>query len=462
MIIKVYLLLKIVFIVIFGHINILAQNNITVFSGNNFSTIKYNQNNINDSISFSFHRGINIGIEYRLPKIIAGFGYFQKGSGLSRATNLNIGGINYNIDISGYEVYNYLSAHLFYPYKLNQNIELFGGIQIAKAINGESLAKIKFTNFNSSRSDITELDPEDFNIGQGIKFGMNYMLNPKFGFRASYYSAINDVRSNLDDSLNYKNNSIQVSLLMNFKNITNKFEKKLLDSTKSIRSKLIMPKKSIFVQFDSKVDYSANIKSSLSVNYGIRDNVTVGIRNNEHLNTLDVYVSTNYFNKFIRKINHPINIIYHSAMSNKRDKSVIIDEKDNFNFLHKTIFEYKIRSSTILNISPIYIHKNIAKTKLEPKGFPWDLWFLEAGFNHMRNQKIHIYGSAYRLIKDEELANSTTFCLLGVKYNLKLIELDFSISNISSTVETALADEIEAKKSEENIRFGFQINKTFN
>ncbi len=149
-------------------------------------------------------------------------------------------------------------------------------------------------------------------------------------------------------------------------------------------------------------------------------------------------------------------------MSNKRNKSVIIDEVDNFNFLHKTIFEYKIRSSTILNISPIYIHKNIAKTKLEPKGFPWDMWFLEAGYNHMLNQKFHIYGSAYRLMKDTELAKSTSFYSLGVRYNLKLIELDFSLSNISNTYETALADEIDSKKSKENIIFSFQINKTFN
>tara|TARA_B100001564_G_C20635861_1_gene669677 strand:- start:387 stop:1724 length:1338 start_codon:yes stop_codon:yes gene_type:complete len=444
------------------HITTLAQKNITVFSGYNFSTIKYNQDNINENVNFNSHRGLNIGIEYRFPKIIAGFGYFQRGSGLSRATKLNIGGIDYNIDISGHEVYNYLSAHLVYPYKINQSLELFGGIQIGKSNNGESLAKLKFTDFNSSRSDNIELKSEDFNIDQGIKLGMNYMLNPKFGFRASYFSGLMNVRSNLDDSLNYKNNSFQASLLINFKNITIKSPKNLLDSTKSIRSKLIIPAKSIYVQVGSKADNSANVKSSLSVNYGVRDNVTVGVRKNEHLETLDIYIRTNYFNKFLRKINYPINIVYHSAMSNKRNKSVIIDEVDNFNFLHKTVFEYKIRASTILHISPMYVHKNIAKTKLEPKGFPWDLWFLEAGFNQVRNQKFYIYGSAYRLIKDAELANSISFYSLGVRYNLKLIELDFSLSNISNTYETALADEINSKKSKENIRFGFQINKTFN
>jgi len=459
---KIDLLVKAVFIFILLHITTLAQKNVTVFSGYNFSTIKYNQDNTNENVNFNFHRGLNIGIEYRFPKIIAGFGYFQRGSGLSRATKLNIGGIDYNIDISGHEAYSYLSAYLFYPYRLNQSLEIFGGIQIGKSNDGESLAKLKFTDFNSSRSDNIKLRSEDFNIDQGIKLGINYMINPKYGFRASYFSGLINVRSNLDDSLNYTNNSFQVSLLTNFKKITIKPPRNLLDSTKSIRSKLIIPAKSFYVQVGSKADNSANVKSSLSVNYGIRDYATIGLRKSEHLNTLDIYFSTNYLNTFLKKINYPFNIVYHLAMGNKRNKSVIIDEADNFNFLHKTVFEYKIRSSTILNISPIYIHKNIAKTKLEPKGFPWDLWFLEAGFNHMRNQKFHIYGSAYRLIKNAELANNTSFYSIGVIYNLKLIELDFSLSNISNTYETALADEIDSKKSKENIRFGIQINKTFN
>ena len=222
---------------------------------------------------------------------------------------------------------------------------------------------------------------------------MNYMLNSNLGFRASYFSGLSDVRSNLDDSLNFRNNSFQMSLLMNFKKMPIKSQK--VAGFYQVNSiKINNAKKSIFVQVGSKVDNSANIKSSLSVNYGIRDNVTVGVRKNEHLETLDIYFTTNYFNKFLRKINYPINIVYHSAISNKRDKSIIIDEVDNFNFLHKTVFEYKLRSSTILNISPIYIHTNIAKTKLKPKGFPWDLWFLEAGFNHERNQKFQIYGNA--------------------------------------------------------------------
>ena len=148
---------------------------------------------------------------------------------------------------------------------------------------------------------------------------MNYMLNPKFGFRASYFSGFHDVRSNLDDSLNYRNNSFQISLLINFNKITIKPQKKLMDSTKSIRSRLIIPAKSFYVQGGSKADNSANVKSSLSINYGIRNNVTVGVRKNEHLKTLDIYITTNYFNKFLREINYPINIVYHSAISNKRN-----------------------------------------------------------------------------------------------------------------------------------------------
>ena len=85
-----------------------------------------------------------------------------------------------------------------------------------------------------------------------------------------------------------------------------------------------------------------------------------------------------------------------------------------------------------------------------------------SGLQSCAQPKFHIYGSAYRLIKDAKLANSKSFYLFGVRYNLKLIELDFSLSNISKTYETALANEIDSKKSKEKLIFGFQINKTFN
>ena len=42
---------------------------------------------------------------------------------------------------------------------------------------------------------------------------------------------------------------------------------------------------------------------------------------------------------------------------------------------------------------------------------------------------------------------------------MKLIELDFSLSNISNTYETALADEIDSKKSKEKLIFGFKLIK---
>ena len=164
MIMKVDLFVKAVFIFILLHITTLAQKNVTVFSGYNFSTIKYNQDNTNENVNFNFHRGLNIGIEYRFPKVIAGCGYFQRGSGLSRATKLNIGGIDYNIDISGHEAYSYLSAYLFYPYRLNQSLEIFGGIQIGKSNDGESLAKLKFTDFNSMLSDLLLLKSVNFSF----------------------------------------------------------------------------------------------------------------------------------------------------------------------------------------------------------------------------------------------------------------------------------------------------------
>ena len=75
------------------------------------------------------------------------------------------------------------------------------------------------------------------------------------------------------------------------------------------------------------------------------------------------------------------------------DKPVIIDELDKLNFLHQLIIEYNIKSNIRLKLCPTYIHKNIADTKLEPKGYPWDIWFLETGIDWIFKNNIEIYGN---------------------------------------------------------------------
>ena len=112
-------ILKIALIFLFTFSINFSQKEVRILGGYNFSTLKYNLNQINDRIDISTRKGLNIGFEYHYPRLIFGLRYLQRGSELKQATTLNIGGVDYSIEISGYEVFNYASGHLYYPFHIN-------------------------------------------------------------------------------------------------------------------------------------------------------------------------------------------------------------------------------------------------------------------------------------------------------------------------------------------------------
>ena len=50
----------------------IAQKDLKVISGYNFSSINYNQSQINDGIDIGSRRGYNLGIEYHYTNLIVG------------------------------------------------------------------------------------------------------------------------------------------------------------------------------------------------------------------------------------------------------------------------------------------------------------------------------------------------------------------------------------------------------
>jgi len=204
-------------------------------------------------------------------------------------------------------------------------------------------------------------------------------------------------------------------------------------------------------------------QSKVAIEYGLRDDITIGISNSNYLNTFDFFARTNYFNKLVDKFEYPINLVYNSIISTQMDKPVIIDELDRLNFLHQLIIEYKIKSNIRLNLTPTYIHKNIADTKLEPKGYPWDMWFLETGIDWAFKDNIEIYGNIIQQMTDVDISQGSKSSIkFGLQYFIKTISLDLSITNLYHLHGTAIIDDIGVNDYTEKFRMGFQINKMFN
>ena len=443
--------------------NISAQKGLTIIGGNNMSTIKYNDNKIGNQIDISAQNGSNIGLEYRFPRLIVGAGFLQRGSKLKEATTINIGGVDYEIEISGYEVYNYAAAHIFYPISISEQIEVFGGVQVGSSLGGTSVAKLSFTEFNSSQSDEIDMKPKGFGLDAGLQFGADYMLNHRFGLRSSYYLGMTNVRDTLSNNLNFKNSTISLSAIIKLKGLRKKPNIEKPAPKINSKSRLILPTKALEIQMAGRIGSDTDTRSKVAIEYGLRDDISIGISNSNYLNTFDFFARTNYLNKLIDKFDYPINIVYNSIISTQMDKPVIIDELDKLNFLHQLIIEYNIKSNIRFKLCPTYIHKNIADTKLEPKGYPWDIWFLETGIDWIFKNNIEIYGNLIQQMTDTDISQgSQTSMKIGLQYFIKTISLDLSITDLYHLHGTAIIDDLGVNNYTENLRMGFQINKMFN
>ena len=443
--------------------NVISQKGLSIFSGYNLSKINYNDNKINDQNDIASLIGSNIGIEYRFPKFIIGTTLIQRGSKLKQRTTTNIGGIDYEIEISGQEIYDYVAGHIFYPILLNERLQFFGGVQIGKSLGGESIAKLSFIEYNSSQSDTINMKPKEFGLDTGLQFGLDYMLNNRFGLRSSYYLGISDVRDTLNDNLNFKNQTVSLSAFIKLRGFKKKTSIKKPDSKINSKSRLLLPLRTIAVQIAGRAGSKTDTQSKIAIEYGLRDDISIGISNSNYLNTYDLFARTNYLNRLVDKFGYPINLIYNSIISVQMDKPEIIDQLDKLNFLNQLIIEYKIKSNIRLKLIPTYIHKNIAETKLKPKGYPWDIWFLETGVNWTLKDNIEIYGNIIEQMSDLDISQGSKSSIkLGLQYFIKTYALDISITDLYHLHGTSIIDDIGKNDYTENLKMGFQINKTFN
>jgi len=376
---------------------------------------------------------------------------------------MNIGGIDYDIEISGNEVYDYVAAHIYYPISINEQIEVFGGLQVGGSRGGTSVAKLSLTEFNSSQSDTLDMKPKEFGLDGGLQFGVDYMLNHRLGLRASYYIGRTNVRDTLSNNFNFKNSTINLSAIIKLKGLLKKSDGKKTVSKINTKSRLLLPAKALDIQMAGRMGTDTDTQSKVAIAYGLRDDISIGISNSNYLNTYDFFARTNYFNKLVDKFGFPINLVYNSIISTQLDKPVIIDELDRLSFLHQLIIEYKIKSNTRLHLTPTYLHKNIADTKLEPKGYPWDIWFLETGVDWAFKDNIEVYGNIIQQMTDVDISQGSQSSIkFGFQYFIKTLVLDLSITNLYHLHGTAIIDDIGVNNYTEKFRMGFQLNKMFN
>ena len=441
---------------------IIAQGGLKIIGGYDMSTIKYNDNNINSQNDISTLNSTNIGLEYHFSRFNIGANLIQRGAKLKRDAIIATAAGDLQAELSGHEIYNYLSAHILYPITIKERIQVFGGILLGKSRGGESIAKLTLTEYNSSQSDTIKMEPSEFGLDAGLQFGLDYMLNHRFGLRTSYYIGMTNVRDTLSNDFNFKNRTINLSAFVNLKGLWKKKSTKKTITDVISKSRRLLPINALGIQIIGRIGADSSPQSKIAIKYGLNDFISIGLSNSNYLNTIDISARTNYLNKLVSSLKIPLNLVYNSIISIQRDKPVIIDKLDQLSFLHQLIIDYKIKSNIQLEFIPTYLHKNSVKTKLKPKGYPWDIWFFQTGINWAFKNNIELYANAIQKVTDDDNSqNSKASLKVGFKYFINSMSLDLSITNLYYLHGTALIDDLGVSDYSENFRMGFQINKIF-
>ena len=441
---------------------IIAQGGLKIIGGYDMSTIKYNDNKINSQNDISTLNSTNIGLEYHFSGFNIGANLIQRGTKLKRDAIIATAAGDLKAELSGHEIYNYVSAHILYPFTINERIQIFQGILLGKSRGGESIAELTLTEYNSSQSDTVIMDPSDFSLDAGLQFGIDYMLNHRFGLRTSYYIGMTNVRDTLSNDFNFKNRTVNLSAFVNLRGLWKKKNTKKPAINITSESRLLLPVNAFGIQMIGRIGDDTSPQSKIAVEYGLNDFISIGLSNSNYLNTIDLSARTNYLNKLLKNFKFPVNLVYNSIISIQRDKPIIIDKLDQLNFLHQLIIDYKIKSNIRFELIPTYLHKNSVKTKLEPKGYPWDIWFFQTGINWALKNNIELYSDVTQKVTDDDNSqNSKPLLKIGFKYFINSMSLDLSITNLYYLHGTALIDNLEVSDYSENFRMGLQINKIF-
>ena len=156
-------------------------------------------------------------------------------------------------------------------------------MQIGSSLGGTSVAKLRLAEFNSSQSDTIDMEPKEFGLDGGLQFGIDYMLNHRLGLRASYYMGMTDVRDTLSNSLNFKNNTLNLSAIIKLKGLLKKSNTKKLAPKINSKSRLLLPPKALEAQVTGRIGSDTDTQSKVAIEYGLRDDITIGTVSYTHL-----------------------------------------------------------------------------------------------------------------------------------------------------------------------------------
>jgi hypothetical protein len=204
-----------------------------------------------------------------------------------------------------------------------------------------------------------------------------------------------------------------------------------------------------------------NATMRMGVDYGVTDNIMVGIGRSTFQKTFDAFVKWKILRQSTGKRNMPITLSYVPTIALKTLKFDNPNQKNYFSsrlfFTHQLIVGRKFSEATSLQLMPTFTHRNLVTLVSEPN----DLLALGIGGRQKLTKRVSLNFEYYYQLPDYKLKGTTNSLSLGFDIETGGHVFQLHFTNSQGMNERTFITETTGDWGKGDIYFGFNISRVF-
>lgn len=193
--------------------------------------------------------------------------------------------------------------------------------------------------------------------------------------------------------------------------------------------------------------------------YGIFDNLTIGIGRSTFNKTFDSYVKYRFLTQ--KEKGMPLSLCFYSNMAINTSKFTNQTQHNYFSsrlsFVFQLMIARKFNDWFSLQLMPTVVHKNLVPTEQDKN----TLFVLGAGFRVKLHKRIAFLGEYYLRVKDNKAGGYQDAFAIGLDVVTGGHVFQFQITNAQAMYDTGFMRETTGKFWKGDIHFGFNISRTW-
>ncbi|PQJ78361.1 DUF5777 family beta-barrel protein [Polaribacter porphyrae] len=203
----------------------------------------------------------------------------------------------------------------------------------------------------------------------------------------------------------------------------------------------------------------SNVRFSLE--YGLNDNLTIGIGRSSFEKTYDSFLKYSLFKQRRGEKSFPFAIsLFGSIAAKTQEESFPIKERsfaENLSYVGQVLIARKVSKSFSYQLTPTYIHRNTVTNVADPNG----IFALGFGSRVKLSNRVSLNGEYYHAFNESVSINAQNSLAFGVDIETGGHVFQLIFSNARTMIEKGFIAETTGDFFGGDIHFGFNISRTF-